>query len=178
MSAVYWFHNENQCEFSQPITVELQHCATSLQTSCLRFARCSDYSLPYNFEILQEGDFSPDEYGRIQLHNFSLIAVLKSLPLLTWIFGADDVKYYASAYYLWIGENLRKIHFVITKDLEAHATVCSSIFKSMFFLQCSSLLLLHNNNRQSQRSMMTKVPLLDHTYQLSLKQVASHWSYP
>ena len=25
---------------------------------------------------------------------------------------------------------------------------------------------------------MTKVPKLDHTYELSLKQVASHWSYP
>ena len=84
-----------------------------------------DYSLPYDFEILQEGDFS---HGHIQLRNLSLIAVLKSLPLLTWIFGADDMKYYASVYYLWSGEILRRIHFVITKNLEAHATVCSFNF--------------------------------------------------
>ena len=90
VSTVYWFHSEYQCEFSQPIIVELQHCAASSQTSRPRFAQSSYYSLPYDFEILQEGGFS---LGRIQLRNLSLITVLKSLPLLTWIFGADDVKY-------------------------------------------------------------------------------------
>ena len=124
VSAVYWLHSEPQCEFSQPIIVELQHCATSSQTSRLSFARCSHYSLPHNFEILEEGDFSPNAYGCIQLGSFSLITVLKRLPLLTWIFGADDVKYHARVYYLWREENQRRIHFVITKDLEAHATVC------------------------------------------------------
>ena len=125
VSAVYWLHCENQCEFSKPLMLEIQHCVTSSQTSRLRFARCSHYSLPYNFEILEGGDFSLDTYGHIQLCSFSLITVLKSLPLLRWIFGADDVKYRARVYYLWRKENLREIHFVITKDLEAHATVCS-----------------------------------------------------
>ena len=129
VSAVYWLHSEYQCEFSQPIIVELQHCAKSSQTSKLSFARCSHYCFPYNFELLEEGDFSLDAYGRIQLRNFSLITVLKSLPLLTWIFGADDVRYHARVYYLWRDENQRKIHFVITKDLEAHATVCSFNFE-------------------------------------------------
>ena len=124
VSAVYWLHSEYQCEFSQPIIVELQHCAKSSQTSKLSFARCSHYSFPYNFEILQEGNFSLDAYGRIQLRNFSLITVLKSL-----IFGVDDVRYHAWVYYLWRDENQRKIHFLITKDLEAHATVCSLNFE-------------------------------------------------
>ena len=119
VSPVYWIHSEPLCEFSKPITVELQHCATSSQTSSLRFVRCSHYSLPYNFEILQIGSFSPDEYGRIPLRNFSYLA--------TVLFG-DDIKYFANVYYLWSGENLRRIHFVITKDLEAHATVCSFDF--------------------------------------------------
>ena len=124
VSAVYWLHSEHQREFSKPLIVELQHCATSSQTSRLGFAKCSHYSLPYNFEILEEGDFSPDAYGRIQLCNFSLITVLKSLPLLTWIFGADEIRYHARVYYVWREENQRRIHFVITKDLEAHTTVC------------------------------------------------------
>ena len=120
VSAVYWLHSENQCEFSKPLILELQHCATSSKTSRLSFARCSHYSPPYNFEILEEGDFSPDGYGRIQLHNFSLYTVLMNL-----IFG---VKYHARVYYLWREENQRNIHFVVTKDLEAHATVCSFNF--------------------------------------------------
>ena len=74
---------------------------------------------------MEEGDFSPDAYGCIQLHSFSLIAVLKSLQLSRWTFAVDDVKYHARIYYLWGEETQRKIHFVITKDLEAHATVCS-----------------------------------------------------
>ena len=128
VSAVYWLHSEPLCEFSKPLILEIQHCVTSSQKSRLSFARCSHYSPPYNFEILEEGDFSPDTYGHIQLRSFSLIALLKNLPLLRWIFGADDVKYRARVYYLWKEENLRKIHFVITKDLEAHATVCSFNF--------------------------------------------------
>ena len=133
VSAVYWLHSEPQCEFSQPIIVELQHCATSSQTSRLSFARCSHYSLPYNFEILEGGDFSnsPDAYGCIQLRSFSLFTVLRHFPFFTWILiGAEDVKYYARVYYLWRGESRREIHFVITKDLEAHATV--RLFKSIF----------------------------------------------
>ena len=128
VSAVYWLHSEPQCEFSQPLILELQHCATSSQTSRLSFAKCSHYSLPYNFEILEEGDFSPDAYGCIQLCSFSLFTVLRSFPFLTWLFGAEDVKYYARVYYLWRDENRREIHFLITKDLEAHATVCLFYF--------------------------------------------------
>ena len=127
VSAVYWLHSEPQCKFSQPLILEIQHCATSSQKSRLSFARCSHYSLPYKFEIL-EGDFSSDAYGCIQLRNFSLITVLKKLPLLTWIFGADDIKYHARVYYLWRKENRREIHFLITKDLEVHAKVCSFNF--------------------------------------------------
>ena len=105
---------------SRPITVELQHCATSSQTSRLSFARCSHYSLPYNFDFLQERDF------RIHLRNFSFIAAV--------LFG-DDVKYYMPVSTTWNRENLRRIHFLITKSFEAHATVC---FHSIYFLnQCS-----------------------------------------
>ena len=121
VSAVYWLHSEPRCEFSQPLTLEIQHCATSSQTSRLNFAKCSHTDLPYNFDILEGGDFTQDAYGRIQLHSFSLIVVLKRL--FTWVFG-DDIKYHARVYYYWKGENQKEIHFVITKDLEAHAMVC------------------------------------------------------
>ena len=129
VSAVYWFHSEYQCEFSQPIIVELQHCAASSQTSRPRFAWCSDYSLPYNFEILHEGNFS---HGRIQLCNLSLITVLKSLPLLTWIFGADDVKYYASVYYLWSGE---KVFFLLCWSYYYYVIITVS-YKGVWWQRC------------------------------------------
>ena len=134
VSAVYRLHSEPLCEFSQPLILEIQHCATSSQKSRLSFARCSHYSSPYNFEILEKGDFSPDTYGHIQLWSFSLITVLKSLPLLRWMFGADDVKYRARVYYLWKEENLRKIHFV--HDNQGPRSTCHSMF-IQFLNQCS-----------------------------------------
>ena len=125
VSALYWFDNEPRCEFSHPLKVEIQHCATSSQTSRLYFARCTKNNFPYSFEFLEGGVFSThDAYGHIQLKSFSLIALLKTFPLLTWMFGADDVKYHARLYYQWKKEDWREIHFVITKNLEAHGTVC------------------------------------------------------
>lgn len=40
------------------------------------------------------------------------------------ILGEDNIRYHASLYYLRKEENLKEIHFVITKDLEAHVRVC------------------------------------------------------
>ena len=122
VSAVYWLDSEPRCKFSQPLTLEIQHCAMSSQTSRLSFAlaRCSQKTLPYTFDILEGGEFSSlSDYGCIQLQHFSLITLVKK-----WIMGEDDVKYRASLYYIRREVNLREIHFVITKDQEAHLTVC------------------------------------------------------
>ena len=37
VSAVYWLDSEPQCRFSQPLTVEIEHCAMASQTSRLSF---------------------------------------------------------------------------------------------------------------------------------------------
>ena len=121
VSAVYWLDSEPQCKFSQPLTLEIQHCAMSSQTSRLNFAlaRCSQRNLPYTFKILEGGGFSSlSAYGSIHLHSFSLITLVKRL-----ILGDDNVRYRASTYYLKSGRN-QEIHFVITKDQEAYVTVC------------------------------------------------------
>ena len=50
------------------------------------------------------------------------------------LFG-DDVKYYMPVSTTWDRENLRRIHFLVTKSFEAHATVCFIQF--IFLNQCS-----------------------------------------
>ena len=122
VSAVYWLDSEPRCKFSQPLTLEIQHCVKSTQTLSLNFvlARCSQRNLPYSFEILEGGEFSSlSAYGCIQLHHFSLITLVKRL-----ILGEDNIRYRATLYYLKKGVNQREIHFVITKDQEPHVTVC------------------------------------------------------
>ena len=122
VSAVYWLDSEPRHRFSQPLTLEIQHCAMSSQTTRLSFAlaKCSQKNLPYNFEILDGGEFSSQSaYGCIQLQHFSLVTMVMRL-----IMGEDDVRYFARLYYLRKKVNLREIHFVITKDQEAYVTVC------------------------------------------------------
>ena len=119
VSAVYWLDSEPRCKFLLPLTLEIQHCAMSSQTSRLSFARCSQKNLPYTFHILEGGEFSSLScYGCIQLQHFSLVTLVKK-----WIMGEDNVRYRASLYYIRREVNLRDIHFVITKDQEVHLTV-------------------------------------------------------
>ena len=143
VSAVYWLDSEPRCKFSQPLTLEMQHCAQSSQTSRLSFARCSHNSPPYTFEILEGGEFSSQSaYGFIKLHSFSLVAqLLSKLPWLARIFGDENenVKYRARLYYLMKSVDRREIHFLITKDLDTYATVCC--FFLLQIIPCSLYIL-------------------------------------
>ena len=125
VSAVYWLDSEPQCKFSEPITVEMQHCVKPTQISELSFvhAKCSQVHLPYTFKTVEGGVFSSESaYGCVELNHFSFLAqVFKRIFL-----GVQQ--YYASIYYLHVRKNQREIHFVITKNLEAHATVRSNPF--------------------------------------------------
>ena len=66
-------------EIQQPLTLEIQHCVslkTSEQSAYMRFAKASfeQCSLPYQFHLLEGGDFYPgDRYGAISLRKFSFI---------------------------------------------------------------------------------------------------------
>ena len=125
VSAVYWLDSEPRCTFSKHLTVQIQHCALSSQTSRLNFAvaKCSQSPLPYTFKILKGGEFSNQStYGCIELQQFSLITLLKRILL-----GGENVRYRASLYYLRRGVAQRDIHFVITRDQETHATVCYTL---------------------------------------------------
>ena len=118
VSAVYWLDSDPRCKFSQPLTVEIEHCATLSETSRLSFAICSQNGPPYAFEIQKEGEFK-NQSGHIQLHSFSMITQL----LMTGLVKRPDIKYFARFYTVWKGVDQREMYFVITKDLEAHATV-------------------------------------------------------
>ena len=127
VSAVYWLDSEPRCKFSQPLTLEIQHCAKSCQTPRLSFARSSQESPPYTFKMLEGGEFSNvSAYGCMQFHSFALITQL--LSRLPWWTRIESVKYRARLYYLMSREHQREIHFMVTKDLDSHATVCMWLY--------------------------------------------------
>ena len=120
VSAVYWIDSKPRCKFSKPIRMELQHCSKSNQSSELSIvhAQCSQEILPYTFTRMEEAEFSPLElgcYGSIRLSHFSMIGVTQE--------GGEDPLYCARFYYSRITPTVRRVYFVITKDLEVFITV-------------------------------------------------------
>ena len=81
VSGVYWVAFPQR--FSQPVTLELQHCACLEhpdQLSSLFFitAKCNQKTLPYQFQSLPGGVFSTNTlYGAIELSRFSGFGVAR-----------------------------------------------------------------------------------------------------
>ena len=120
VSAVYWIDSEPRCKFSKHLTLDIQHCVKPTDTSKLSFvqAKCSQTDLPYKFKNVEGGVFSSDSaHGYVQCNCFSLFGAVynKLVPQVQL--------YSAGIYYLRKGVKRIDIHFVITKDLETHATV-------------------------------------------------------
>ena len=119
VSAVYWLHSP--VEFSHPIGVEIQHCATPSDDPSLTFARASHEEPPYKFTALEGGLFPADScYACIYLNRFSLVTTIKRLlrSLL------PQRRYCAHVYYTREAVNIWMADFVITHHLEACITVC------------------------------------------------------
>jgi len=124
VSAVYWLDSEPRRKFSQPLTLEIQHCVKPTHTSRLSFvhAKCSQTHLPYVLETVKSGVFSSESvYGSVQLTQFSLVATVCNEPV-------SEVRLYcACLYYMRGRENLRNMHFVITWNDETHITVSHAV---------------------------------------------------
>ena len=119
VSAVYWIDSKPRCKFSKPIRMEIQHCSKSHESSALSFvrAKCSQEILPYTFNLL-EGDFyslDTSSYGSVNLSHFSLLGVVQ--------IGGEDPQYCAGFHYIHSNLASSKVHFVVTKNLEASRTV-------------------------------------------------------
>ena len=124
VSAVYWIDSEPRRKFSKHLTLEIQHCVKPTDTSKLSFvqAKCSQTDLPYEFKYVEGGVFSSDSaYGCVQCNCFSLFGAV-----YYWLVPQVQL-YSASIYYLRKGVKRIDIHFVITKNLETHATVSSEL---------------------------------------------------
>ena len=130
VSAVYWLDSEPRREFSKHFTLEIQHCVKPTDTSKLSFvqAKCSQTDLPYEFKNVKGGVFSSGSaYGCLKCNHFSLFGTVSNMYDRLYNRLVPQVLYSASIYYLRKGVKRIGIHFVITKNLETHATVSSKL---------------------------------------------------
>ena len=120
VSGVYCIYCPHK--FTQPVTVELQHCADitshkdASRVSFIR-AKCSQPDLPYHFKPLDGGVFSEHScYGSVLLTHFSMVGVVKRKRHLR-------TNYCSQLYYRERSVNATNVDFVITKDLKLHIKV-------------------------------------------------------
>ena len=133
ISGIYWI--VSPYKFTKPVTVEIQHCAAKqdhLQNpSSLKFVvtKCTQQDLPYQFEILDGGVFSPNRrYGSIELTQFSGVGVVFQ-SVMQWL-GLRSSQpepnprcYCALLYYSSIGVNSWEVYFTVIWDMELHIAV-------------------------------------------------------
>ena len=130
VSAVYWVATPGR--FTKPVTIEVQHCGNFSKPSQLCFARtsCAQKSLPYKFEIIDEGSFTPgNKYGTLSTNHFSGTGIAKKVMP-----GEHSCLYCAQVYFTVknLQDNWYYCHFVITKDLEMCLTVSEHKLQFVF----------------------------------------------
>ena len=118
VSCIYWISCPQK--FLEPVTLEIQHCGDSSQSSGLHFvvAKCSQPELPYKFKALDKGTFSPHSaYGSLQVSQFSFFGIFGKSP-----------RCYSAVYYTSKGHNWWYVDFVMTYNLEVYLEVsCTDI---------------------------------------------------
>ena len=115
VSAVFWFYCP--VKFEKPLTLEIQHCGRHSGDLSFVRGKCTQRDLPYQFKPLRpRGVFSSYHcYGSVTLSSFSGLGVIQE--------GSEEQQYYCAHLYYFGSKIDWRIHFVVTKDLEASITV-------------------------------------------------------
>ena len=120
VSPIFWLRCKPRCVFTLPISLEVQHCGKSKDTSKLSLVKacCSQVDLPYSFKQLQDNHFyhkGSSSYGATELSSFSGVGVAQD--------ELEDKQYVARLFYLHQNISVHVIHFVVTWNNETHVTV-------------------------------------------------------
>ena len=115
VSPVFWLRCKPQCKFTVPLSLEIQHCASTKKNLFFARSQCTQKDLPYLFKVVLGGTFSEhSSYGVTAVNQFSGYAVIVN--------GSNQRRYCSSVYYMGPPNN-RDIHFTVTWNDEAHITV-------------------------------------------------------
>ena len=138
VSSIYWIATPH--EFTKPVTVEIEHCVSmtdNLPSLTYIIAKCTQEVLPYNFSILNGGEFaSSSRYGSISLTHFSGLGIASRSPQHLSLIQRpvyrhpqvepelSNVKSYCARLYYSSSDNFSwEIYFTIMWNLEFHIAV-------------------------------------------------------
>ena len=122
VSALYSFgHDLGDKEFRQPVTLEMQHCATPDVLNELSIVRASAGS--NKFVLVPGGDFvAAKGYGRIELLNFSNFAIIFLRRYFPRFF--PPYEYCCQVYTTSIAQSQFNFEVCIFRNLQSLSKVC------------------------------------------------------
>ena len=118
VSAVYSIECVPKCRFSQPLTLEIQHCAKPENASRLCFLKATsvdDHEEGVMFEAVAGNFLGHSLYGFTELDSFSRYGIGQK--------GAKERQYCASSFFCEDPGMVHKIHFAITWNTKVHNEV-------------------------------------------------------
>ena len=108
-------------EFTKPVTIRIQHCATESSLEHLVFATSSDITPPYRLHCI-EGIFDSN-FGELKVSSFSPFIIL--CKLYNWFFGSISYLTYLYSTYLYTSykyevdsQTCWNLNFFIVRKLE------------------------------------------------------------
>ena len=145
VSPTYWLYCKHI--FQQPVTLELQHCATIRNHSSLCFivAKCSQKLLPYKFKFLDKGTFSElSSYGSVEVQQFSIFGLVIRFIMQLFVQPPPPQprRYFSQLFYFDKGKNTWQLDFIITWNQDLCITVSKNTIAtfSTFSLKYAALL--------------------------------------
>ena len=126
VSAIYELTTDLKEDFTELLTLIIQHCARENLCDALHMVTATSNSpLPYCFHSLEHGMFMRhDSYGAVTLRHFTLFAIVaswvkESVRCLIW----GPRKYWAQIYFTKVYRKSFLAHIFIVQNLNTHITV-------------------------------------------------------
>ena len=144
VSAVYSIKCVPKCQFTEPVTLEIQHCAKPeniQKLSFIRAIRSTSEKKAAQFHIIEIGEDSQTDgifyssfpyhtsYGFVELSKFCQFGVIQR--------DTDERDYCANVYYREDSARQHKVYFTILWNTNTHNKVCTA----MTLYTCNDLFL-------------------------------------
>ena len=124
VSGVYWLSlHPHIKKFDKKATITLQHCANDDSSVSFVTAKCTQKSMPYQFEKLPKASFTVHKEGAIQVDHFSAYAASASPTSIS--------EYAICSYYIPKKPNVFDIHITVTPNLDLQLEVRTPL---MFYI--------------------------------------------
>ena len=135
VSAIYSIRCSPKCQFTKPLTLEVQHCAKQENNHKLSFIRSTSGS---SFHIIEPGENLLTEnifcshflrhtsYGFVELDKFCKFGIVQK--------GTDERLYRANVYRHEVDIRHQRLHFSIVWDSNAHNKVKDALPNFIIFI--------------------------------------------